>query len=89
MRLKSSISRASVLLVIFALQACKHPLAIEGEGDIVDLNGSGHGCTLEQFQAQDGACKRNEVRGEYIVTYRAEPRPGWRLFAGTDPAARL
>lgn len=85
MRLKSSISRASVLLVIFALQACKHPLAIEGEGDIVDLNGSGHGCTLEQFQAQDGACKRNEVKGEYIVTYRAEPRPGWRFVRWHGP----
>jgi hypothetical protein len=47
---------AATLGLFVLLQACKHPLAIEGEGDIVDLNNSGPGCTLEQFQAGAFAC---------------------------------
>ncbi len=35
------------LLLMFILQACKHPLGIVGDGDIVDLNGGPYGCTLE------------------------------------------
>ncbi len=72
------------LLSVALLQACKHPLAIRGEGDIVDLNGTGRGCSLEQFQAQDPACIDNEVIDEdYFVNYRAVPRTGWR-FAGWE-----
>ena len=37
------------------LQACKHPLAIVGEGDIVDLNDTGYGCTFEQYIAGKSA----------------------------------
>ena len=62
----------TTLAVILLLQACKHPLAIVGEGDIVDANNSGHGCTHEQFQAQDTACSENEVSGNYFVNYKAE-----------------
>ncbi|MEM0955445.1 MAG: cytochrome-c peroxidase [Pseudomonadota bacterium] len=65
--------------VIVVLSACKHPLAIEGEGDIVDLNGSAHGCTLEEFQVQDVACTDNEVLTDYNVHYAAVPRAGWRF----------
>ena len=57
----------TVIAVILLLHACKHPLEIQGQGDIVDLNGSGHGCTLEQFQAADAACTENEVLGDYSV----------------------
>ena len=64
-----------VLLLILA--ACKHPLAIVGGGDIMDLNGSAHACTLEQFQSDDVACTVNEVQGLYFVRYRGVPRPGW------------
>ena len=56
-----------VVALIFALQTCKHPLVIVGEGDIVDINNSGHGCTLEEFQAQDPACIENEVSRDYFV----------------------
>lgn len=68
--------------MLFILQACKHPLAIEGEGDIVDLNGNGFGCTLEQFQSDDPACQ-NDVIGDYYANYSAVPRPGW-VFSHWD-----
>ena len=64
-------------LFLLVLPACKHPLAIVGEGDIVELNGSGRGCTLEQYQLQDAACTDNEATGDYLVNYRAIARPGW------------
>ena len=70
-----------------ALQGCKHPLAIEGQGDIVDLNRTGHGCTHTQFQAGDPACTENEVRGDYHVNYKAKPGPGWRFVRWEGPCA--
>ncbi len=77
----------SAFALLFILTACKHPLAIEGEGDIVDLNGSDHGCTLEQFQAEDIACTENEVLGDYDVEYSAVPRDGWEFVGWTGPCA--
>jgi hypothetical protein len=70
-----AILAASVLLL---MQACGHPLEIVGEGDIVDLNNSGHGCTLEQFQSKAKACE-NWVLNEYDVNYTAVPKPGWEF----------
>jgi hypothetical protein len=70
-----------------AMQACKHPLAIQGQGDIVELNGTGRGCTLEQFEAGNSKCAENEVTGEYNVNYKAEPRPGWRFVRWEGPCA--
>jgi serralysin len=70
-----------VFLTLIGLSACKHPLAIDGEGDIVEITNSGRGCTLEQFQSQDSACTDNAVTGEYFVNYKAVPRPGWRFVA--------
>ncbi|NCF17706.1 MAG: hypothetical protein GWP63_05645 [Haliea sp.] len=75
------------VVLIFTLQTCKHPLVIVGKGDIVDINNSGHGCTLEEFQAQDPACTDNEVTGDYFVNYKAEPRPGWRYVRWEGPCA--
>ncbi|MFT5484524.1 MAG: hypothetical protein ACI9GW_003190, partial [Halieaceae bacterium] len=68
----------TTVLLLFLLQACKHPLVIVGEGDIVDLNHSGYGCTLEQSQNGDAACENN-VQGDYLVNYTAIPRTGWRF----------
>lgn len=68
------------LFCIVTLQGCRHPLVIEGEGDIVELNNSGRGCTLEQFRAGDAACAVNEVTSAYEVNYKAVPRPGWRFL---------
>jgi YD repeat-containing protein len=76
------------LAAILALQACKHPLAIVGEGDIIDVSNSGHGCSLEQFQARDIACTGNEVTGDYVVNYKAEPRPGWRFVRWDGPCSQ-
>ncbi len=67
-----------VISMLALLASCKHPLAIVGEGDIVDRNGTGAGCTLEQFRAGDAACE-NDVRGDYFVNYEAVPREGWRF----------
>ncbi|MEM1370969.1 MAG: NAD(P)/FAD-dependent oxidoreductase [Pseudomonadota bacterium] len=66
------------LTLFLVLQACRHPLVIVGQGDIVDLNGGGFGCTLEQFESGDAACD-NEVQGDYFVNYTAVPREGWRF----------
>jgi hypothetical protein len=77
----------AVVVAVLLLQACRHPLAIEGEGDIVDVNNSGHGCTLEQFQAQDTDCTENEVSGDYFVNYKAEPRLGWRFVRWDGPCS--
>lgn len=72
----------SSLALLLLLQACKHPLAIEGEGDIVDVSGNGFGCTLEQYQSGDVACE-NDVQGDYYANYSAVPRPGW-MFSHWD-----
>jgi len=72
-------------LAALALQGCRHPLAIVGEGDIVELNGSGRGCSLEQFRAQHAACVENDVSGDYFVNYEARPRPGWRFVRWEGP----
>ncbi len=75
----------STLVVILALYGCKHPLEIVGRGDIGDLNGSGHGCTLEQFQAGDVACTENETFGDYFVKYEGVPRAGWKFIRWEGP----
>lgn len=72
----------SALLVLFLLQACKHPLAIEGEGDIIERLAGLRGCSLEEFQAGSSRCAENDVVEEnYIVSYEGVPRPGWRFVA--------
>jgi len=76
---------ASILLTSVSLHGCKHPLAIVGEGDIVDIGNSGRGCTLEQFRAGDSACTENEVSGDYFVNYKAVPRSGWRFVRWGGP----
>ena len=75
------------IAVLLLLHSCKHPLAIEGEGDIVERLVGQRGCTLEEFQANSPRCTENDVVDEdYIVSYEAVPRPGWRFVtwrAGT------
>ena len=66
------------------MQACKHPLAIEGEGDIVERLAGVRGCTLEEFQASSPRCVDNEALEEdYIVSYQAVARSGW-VFTGWE-----
>ena len=78
--------RLSVLVILAVLlTACKHPLSILGEGDIVERLAGVRGCTLEDFQASSQRCTENEVIAEdYAVSYEAIPRPGWHLVGWTN-----
>ena len=78
------------LFALLVLSACKHPLAIVGEGDIVDLNGSDFGCSLEQFQNDSPKCLGNEViNADYRVNYSPQPRPGWQFVRWDGPCGHL
>jgi hypothetical protein len=72
-------------LLVLLLAACKHPLVIVGEGDIVDRNGSAYGCTLEQFNAADVVCTGFDFTEDYIVEYEAIARPGWQFVRWEGP----
>jgi hypothetical protein len=81
--------RFSVLVILAVLlTACKHPLSIFGEGDIVERLAGTRGCTLEDFQAGSLRCTENEVAAEdYAVSYEAIPRPDWHFVGWTDGSA--
>ncbi len=79
-RLAQALKSSVALACLVVLAACKHPLAIEGEGDIVELNWGVRGCTLEEFQAEAERCTDNSVlAGSYNARYAAIPRPGWKF----------
>lgn len=83
----SPVKLTLIFLSLLLLQACKHPLAIEGEGDIVERQSGERGCSLEEFQAASPRCTDNEVvEDDYIVSYQPVPRPGW-VFAGWEGLA--
>ena len=63
-----------------SLIACKHPLNIEGEGDIIELERGARGCSLDEFQAGSATCADNEISDDETAIYRALPRAGW-LFS--------
>jgi hypothetical protein len=64
-------------LLSIVLSACKHPLAIQGQGDIVERNQGLRGCSLEEFAAASPRCTDNDVRENESVVYQALPRAGW------------
>jgi hypothetical protein len=68
-----------LLAGIVALAACKQPLVIDGEGDIIELNQGIRGCALEEFQAGWPRCTDNDVVDDESLRYRALPRPGWKF----------
>ena len=73
-----------IIVPLMLLYACKHPLAIEGEGDIVERLSGDRGCTLEEFRDGSSRCTDNEVlEGAYDVSYKPVPRPGWE-FSGWE-----
>ncbi|MDH4039082.1 MAG: hypothetical protein OEW92_03540 [Gammaproteobacteria bacterium] len=75
-------TRFRILLLFIcatALTACKQPLAIEGSGDIVELNRGERGCALEEFRAGWARCTDNDVLGSESLRYRALPRAGWKF----------
>ena len=72
--------RTSLLaLCVMLLVACKHPLVIEGDGDIVELSVGERGCALEEFLAGWARCTDNAVSITESLRYRALPRAGWRF----------
>ncbi len=77
--------RVLIPVAVLLLGACKHPLEIQGQGDIIETASGIRGCALEEFQAGIGRCTNNAVDGNEDVTYRALPRPGWR-FSHWDSA---
>lgn len=74
-----TLPRILVLALALATGACRQPLAIEGEGDIIELNRGERGCALEEFRAGWSRCLVNEVTDSESLRYRALPRAGWRF----------
>lgn len=72
--------KLSLLAAVMLLgQACKHPIVIFGEGDVLSASNT-RNCLLEEFQAGLPNCTQNEtVNSAYVETYTAVPRPGWQF----------
>ncbi len=73
------LKKALIISAATLLAACKHPLEIQGQGDIIETAGGVRGCSLEEFQAGVSRCLSNAVDGDEDAVYRALPRPGWRF----------
>lgn len=69
----------ALLLLSALLVACKHPLEIEGQGDIVERINGIRGCALEEFEAGFSRCTSNEIFQDETAQYQALPRPGWKF----------
>ena len=69
----------AIVLLPLILAACKHPLEIDGQGDIVERNLGVRGCSVDEFNAQLTRCSDNEVTETAAVRYQALPRSGWRF----------
>ena len=74
-----SLPRILLVALALATSACRQPLAIQGEGDIIELNRGERGCALEEFRAGWSRCAVNEVNDTESLIYRALPRAGWRF----------
>jgi hypothetical protein len=84
----SALRSTGLVALVILLTACKHPLAVFGQGDIVERLAGVRGCTLEEFQANSPRCTENEVVAEdYRVSYEAIPRPGWYFVGWTKGSA--
>jgi hypothetical protein len=66
------------LLLLLAISACRHPIEIVGEGDVMSATGN-RDCLLEDFQARLANCVNNDVVEAYQETYYAVPRAGWQF----------
>ena len=68
------------VVLIVLLAGCKHPLAVRGMGDIVELNEGVRSCSYEDSYERRASCVDNAVTvGAYAVSYRAEARTGWEF----------
>jgi hypothetical protein len=78
-QLRRVLEKALIIAAAMLLAACKHPLEVQGRGDIIETAAGVRGCSLEEFQAGVGRCRNNTVNGDEDAVYRALPRPGWRF----------
>ena len=69
--------RYTVFLLPLLLAACKHPLQMSGQGDIIELVEGLRGCSVEELEAGLAACSSNEVLVDEELRYYALPRSGW------------
>lgn len=65
-------------IALVMLNACRHPIEIWGEGDILSATGD-RDCLLEDFQAGLANCVENDVTGDYEETYTGVPRAGYQF----------
>lgn len=68
----------SISIALLFVQACSHPIEIEGQGDVMSASGN-RNCTLENFQLADAVCTQNYAIGAYQETYYPIPRTGWKF----------
>jgi hypothetical protein len=66
------------LLLSLGISACRHPIEIVGEGDVMSATGN-RDCLLEDFQERLANCVNNDVVEAYAETYYAVPRTGWQF----------
>jgi arylsulfatase A-like enzyme len=62
----------AALSLLFVLSACRQPFEIVGQGDIFSSSGT-RDCPLEAQPCEF------LIEGDYLETYRAVPRPGWKF----------
>ena len=67
-------------LLLLSIGACRHPIEIIGEGDVMSASGN-RDCLLEEFQEGQANCAKNKVTGAYKETYFAVPRAGSQFVA--------
>ena len=68
----------SIGIAYLLIQACSHPIEIEGQGNVMSASGT-RTCLLENFQAADAVCSKNYAIGDYTETYYPTAKPGWKF----------
>lgn len=71
---------ALIGIALLLVQACRHPIEIEGQGDVTSSTGT-RGCSFEESTASPvpDNCAQNLIVGDYQETYYPVPRPGWKF----------
>lgn len=74
----NALETALLTILVGLLYGCSHPIEIVGEGDVYSATGT-RNCLYEEFLAGAENCSKNFVVHEYIETYYAVPREGWKF----------
>ena len=71
---------ALIGIALLLVQACRHPIEIEGQGDVTSSTGT-RGCSFEESTASPvpDNCAQNLIVGDYQETYYPVARPGWKF----------